>query len=223
METYDFFPNGLEINEAYNLLEPVAFYILGMAIYTLFVFKFYRFLASKDIFEFDVSRLEESKHRAVRVALHSVFYVAQYLFVFPLVAFFWFATFTVLLSFLAPDRPFSDVLLVALAVVGTIRISAYVTEDLSRDLAKILPFAVLGIFIVNVSFFKTSESFDVLRQANDNLESILYYLVFLIAMEFALRISSAFVADVTKAIQRRAGTSVSNRSADQSMARGERE
>ncbi len=139
--------------------------------------------------------------------MHVLFYVAQYLFVFPLVAFFWFATFTVLLSFLAPDRPFSDILLVALAVVGTIRISAYLTEDLSRDLAKILPFAVLGIFIVNVSFFRTSESFEVLRQAKDNSESILYYLVFLIILEFVLRIFSGFVADVKNAIRRHSRTS----------------
>ena len=150
----------------------------------------------------------------VRVVLHTVVYVAKYLLIFPLVAFFWFATFTVLLSFLAPDRPFSDILLVALAVVGTIRISAYLTEDLSRDLAKILPFAVLGIFIVNVSFFKTTESFEVLRQANDNRESILYYLVFVIVLEFALRISSGFVADVKHAIQRRSGTSTPTRNAE---------
>ena len=214
MEIKDFFPYGLDIDEAYNLLEPVALYILGMSIYTLFVFKFYRFLASKDIFGIDVSRYEESKYRAVRVFLQITLYVAKYLFIFPLVAFVWFATFTVLLSFLAPDRPFSDILLVALAVVGTIRISAYLTEDLSRDLAKILPFAVLGIFIVNVSFFKTSESFEVLRQANDNRESILYYLGFLILLEFTLRISSAFVTDVKNAIQRRSGTSTPSRSAE---------
>ena len=214
MEIENFFPNGLNVTEAYNLLEPVALYILGMSIYTLFVFKFYRFLASKDIFEFDVSRYEESKHRAVRVVLHAVAYAAKYLFIFPLVAFFWFATFTVLLSFLAPDRPFSDILLVALAVVGTIRISAYLTEDLSRDLAKILPFAVLGIFIVNVSFFKTSDSFEVLKQANDNREAILYYLGFSIVLEFVLRISSAFLADIKNAIQRRSGTPTPNRNAE---------
>jgi len=207
MEIYEFFPNGLDFNNAYKLLEPVGLYIIGMSIYTLFVFKFYRFLAAKDIFVFDISRLEESKHPVVRVFLHTVFYIAQYLFVFPLVAFFWFDPFTVLLSFLAPDRPFSDILLVALAVVGTIRVSAYLTEDLSRDLAKILPFAVLGIFIVNVSFFQTSESFAVLKQASDNRESILYYLVFLIVLEFALRVLSAIIADVVNVVRRHAGAS----------------
>jgi len=137
-----------------------------------------------------------------------VLYEAKYLFVFPIVAFFWFAAITVLLSFLAPNRPFSDILLVAMAVVGTIRISAYITEDLSRDLAKILPFAVLGIFIINVSFVKTSESFDVLKQADDNREAILYYLCFTIALEFALRFISAAVALVRSELKRK-GTSQS--------------
>ncbi len=208
MEIKDFFPNGLHLNDAFTLLEPVALYILGMSIYTLFVFKFYRFLASKDIFTFDLSRYEASRHRAVRVVVDTAFYIAKYLFIFPVVAFFWFAAFTVLLSFLAPDRPFSDILLVALAVVGTIRISAYLTEELSRDLAKILPFAVLGIFIVNVSFFKTSESFEVLRQANAHRESILYFLMGLIVLEFALRISSAFAADIKNVIVRHSRSAV---------------
>lgn len=36
MEIYDLFPNGLDIDKAYNLLEPMGFYILGMSIYTTF-------------------------------------------------------------------------------------------------------------------------------------------------------------------------------------------
>ena len=203
MDLNDIFPQGLDITEAYDLLQPVVIYIVGMAIYVLFIFKFYQFVASKDIFGFDVSKYEESRFHTVRVVLHVVLYAGKYLVIFPVVAFFWFAIFTVLLSFLAPNRDFSDVLLVAMAVVGTIRVSAYVTENLSRDLAKILPFAVLGIFIINVSFFRTSESFDVLRQADDNREAILYYLGFLIVLEFALRIVSLLVGRARFYLKRR--------------------
>ena len=187
------FPNGLDIVEAYNLLQPVIIYILGMSIYAIFIFKFHQFMASKDIFGLDIAKYEESRFRAVRILLHVVLYAGKYLVIFPVVAFIWFTVFTVMLSFLAPNRDFSEILLVAMAVVGTIRISAYVAESLSRDLARILPYAVLGIFIINVSFFKTSESFDVLRQASDNREAVLYYLGFLIALEFALRIVSGVV------------------------------
>ena len=191
MELKDIFPQGLDITEAYDLLEPIVIYILGMSLYALFIFNFYKFVSSKDIFNLDVSKYEKSKFHAARVFLHIVLYAGKYLFIFPVVAFFWFSAFTILLSFLAPNQPFSDILLVAMAVVGTIRISAYIAEELSRDLAKILPFAVLGIFIIKVSFFEVSDSLEVLKQAEENREAILYYLGFSIALEFALRSLSA--------------------------------
>ena len=193
MNFNDIFPEGLDFQAAYDLLEPLAIYIMGMSIYALFIFHFYRFVSSKDVFHFDLSEIKKSKFRGLRVLYSGVLYLAKYLFLFPFVAFVWFMAITVLLSFLAPNRPFADILLVAMAVVATIRVSSYITEELSRDLAKILPFAVLGIFIINVSFFKSSESFEVLKQADDNREAILYYLGFLIGLEFALRIASVLV------------------------------
>jgi len=171
-------------------LEPVIIYILGMAVYALFVFKFYQFVNARDIFAFDLSKYENSKFKVVRVFIHLVLYVAQYLFIFPIVAFFWFAAITVMLSFLAAGQEFNEILLVAMAVVGTIRISAYIAEDLSRDLAKMLPFGVLAFIIINLTTFDVSESLDVLKQADDNREAIVYYLVFTIALEFALRVLS---------------------------------
>jgi len=199
MDFYDIFPEGLDISEAYDLLEPVVIYILGMAVYALFIFKFYQFVASRDVFGLDVSRYENARFHAIRVFLHLFLYVAKYLFIFPLVAFFWFAAITVMLSFLAANQEFSEILLVAMAVVGTIRISAYISEDLSRDLSKMLPFGLLAFVIINLASFSTAASLDVLKQADDNREAIIYYLAFTIALEFALRLLSA-VLSRTKAV-----------------------
>ncbi len=189
MEVNDIFPDGLDIEVALDLLRPLAVYVVGMAIYAVFIFKFYRFVASRDMFELDFSKYEESRFKFVRTLLHFVFYVLRYLILFPFFAFFWFAVLTIILAFLAKEQAFADVLLVALATVGTIRITSYYHEDLSRDLAKILPFAVLGIFLIDVSFFEIDESLEVLKQANDHRETILYYLIALIALEFALRLA----------------------------------
>ena len=188
MDIYDIFPNGLYIDTALRLLWPVAIYVIGMAVYVLFVFKFYRFVASRDMFKLDLSKYEESRHRLVRGFLHVVLYAAKYLLLFPAFAFFWFAVFTLILTILSKDRPFSDILLISLATVSAIRVSAYYSEDLSRDLAKILPFAVLAIFLIDASFFKINASLEVLKQANDHRESIFYYMMFLIVVEFALRL-----------------------------------
>ena len=181
------FPNGLYIEDAYEMLWPVAIYVASMALYAMFIFKFYRFVAARDMFGLDFSRYEESKHRWLRHILHVIMYIAKYLVVFPLFAFFWFGVLTLILAFLSKDRAITDVLLIALATVSAIRVAAYYNEDLSRDLAKILPFAVLGIFLIDATFFEISESMNVLREANDHRELILYYLLFLVAVEFVLR------------------------------------
>ena len=192
MEVNDLFPEGLDVNEALKLLRTVAVYVVGMAIYAVFIFKFYRLIASRDMFASDMS-----KYPRLRAYFHIV--------LFPLFAFFWFAVLTIILAFLSEKKTFEDVLLVALATIGTIRITSYYQEDLSRDLAKILPFAVLVIFLIDVSSFEINKSLDTLKNANNHREDIFYYLIFLIILEFALRLATAIAASIVAARDRRRG------------------
>ena len=187
------FPNGLDFYRALDLLFNVGVYLGGICLYAVFIFHFYRFLASRDMFTFDLSRYEESRYRVLRGILHFVLYIFKYIVVFPFFAFFWLAVLTAILAFLSKDRAFQEVFLVALAVVSAIRVTAYYHEDLSRDLAKILPFAVLGIFIIDASFFTVEESLAVLREARNNSETVFYYFVFLVSLEFLLRIVLGYV------------------------------
>lgn len=196
MDIYDVLPTDLNIYDAIDLLRPVSVYIAGMAIYAVFVFTFYRFVAARDMFGLDLSKYEQSRYKWVRSVLHVVMYVAKYILLFPFFAFFWFAVITAILAFLAKDQSFSQVLLMGLATVGTIRVAAYVKEDLSRDLAKMLPFAVLGIFLVNTSFFQIEDSLALVDETMNYTDHILYYLVYLIALEFALRVIMGIVVFV---------------------------
>ena len=198
MDINDLFANGLNLNDAMDLLADVAVYVVGMAVYAVFVFNFYRFLAAKDMFHVDLSRYEQSRFRFVRRALHVFFYVLKYIIIFPIFAFFWFAVLTLILAFLSKDRSFADTLVVALATVSAVRVTAYYREDLSRDLAKILPFAVLAVFLIDASFFAVEESLDSLREAEEYTENILYYLLFLVGLEFALRILNGVVRAVLR-------------------------
>ena len=182
------FPNGLNLIDARDMIVNVGVYIIGIGVYAVFIFHFYRFLATRDMFKFDLSPYQESPRPAVRGLLHFVMYVAKYIVVFPFFAFFWLAVLTLILAFLSKERTFTDVLLISLATVSAIRVSAYYHEDLSRDLAKILPFAVLGIFIIDASFFTIQDSLAVLKDASNHREAIFYYFVFLVALEFVLRL-----------------------------------
>ena len=139
MEINDIFPNGLDIRDAYDLLRPVVVYILGMTVYAVFVFKFYRFVASRDMFRLNLSQHEKSRHPLAKAIVDVTLYIVEYVILFPVFAFFWFAVLTAILTFLSKGNSFSDILLMALATVSAIRVAAYYNEDLSKDLAKILP------------------------------------------------------------------------------------
>ena len=183
-------PAELNLAEALVVWKPLMFFVFGMAIYAIFIFNFYRFVGRKDLFELNLERYEQSKLRALRMTLHFFSYVGKYLILFPVVAFAWFVILTTLLSFLAKQQSIDSILLIAMAVLSAIRITAYYNEDLSRDLSKILPFALLGVFLIDLSYFSLASSVIALQQALLSWELIIYYLGFVIALEFIMRITT---------------------------------
>lgn len=180
---------GFNQTEAFIVLKPFAIFLVGVVIYSIFIFKFYRFLARKDIFELNLDRYNTAKHPSPHKILSVIFYVVKYVLFFPIFAFFWFVVLTVLLSFLSKDQTIQQVLLVSIAVVSAIRITAYYNEDLSKDFAKMLPFALLGIFLVDKSYFSFPETCAKLYEIPSQWNAMFYYLVFIIVLEFLLRVS----------------------------------
>lgn len=193
VETMDFEYAGFSISDGITLLMPLASFAVGMAFYAIFIFRFYRFLARKDIFRLDFTKYEKARLKFFRSVLHLVFYVLKYLILFPFVAFFWFAVLTVLLLFLAKNQSVETILLVSIAVVSAVRVTAYYDEDLSRDLAKILPFALLGVFLVDLSYFSIPTTIENLQLTLTQWRIMGYYLAFAIALEFVLRITTPIV------------------------------
>lgn len=183
------FLSGLSFSDAFDLLRLVSLYVLGMSAYALFVFQFYRFVAVRDIFRLDMPGYEQSRHPWIRSAVSLILYFLNYLILFPIVAFFWFAILTLLLTYLTTQESFGRVLLIALSTVSAIRVTAYYREDLSRELGRILPFAVLATFIVDAPFFDFTRMLDLLEQGRDFTEEVIYYLAFLLALEFVLRLA----------------------------------
>ena len=47
MDMNDIFTKGLNINDAMDVLWPALIYVLGMSLFAVFVFKFYRFVAAQ--------------------------------------------------------------------------------------------------------------------------------------------------------------------------------
>lgn len=175
-------------NEAAAILKPAFFYMIGVALYALFLFKFYHFLARKDILKFDSRQYGRGDHPALDRTAGFSLYLLQALVLFPIIVFFWFAVLIIFIVFLSKNQAIENIILSAFAIVGAIRISAYYNEELSKDLAKLLPLVLLGVFLIDISYFSVSDFWILLLQAVEQWKILLYYLLFIVVLEFILRI-----------------------------------
>lgn len=187
---------GLSAAEAVDVLLPAMLFIIGMVIYGIFIFKFYRFIARKDIFELDLQKYAQVRFGVLRKFVSTLFYLIKYIVLFPLFSFFWFLIFNLLLMFLSKEQTIGSIMLVSIAIVSAVRITAYYDEDLSKDLAKMLPFALLGIFLVDIKYFSFSNSWAIAMQIPSMWKTMLYYLVFVMALELILRTASVILRPV---------------------------
>ena len=181
---------NLNIADAYSALRPLALFAAGVTIYGILVFHFYRFLARKDILKLDLSKHNQARRPLLRKIIAVIFYVLESLMLFPILIFFWFLVMAGLLYLMNSDRSIESVMLAAMGVVAAIRVSSYYSATLAIDVAKILPLALLGIMLIDSSLIGLTESTEGIREAAVRWETMIYYLIGVVVLEFALRIAS---------------------------------
>ena len=168
-------------------------YTAGMVLYAFFVWKFYRFIARREIIPIDLERYSsEGKRSPLRIGA----YISSYMLLFPFVLFLWFFVYSFFIYFLARDIPTGTVLLISITVISAIRVTAYYQEDLAKDLGKLLPFALLAIFLTSPAFFSDTGNFFSLDDLEERFSEIpllsmeiLKFIVFAIFVETFLRIA----------------------------------
>ncbi len=174
-------------SEAIDILEPMALLLAEILVYSLFVYIFYRFMARRDIITAGYNQYGGKANQASK----SMFYIVKHTFVFPFMVIAWTGALVIILSLLSGEDEtlqLENILLVAVALISTVRITAYIREDLSRDLAKMLPFAILGIYLVNKDYYSLDVSAGVLEDLPDHWEVIVYYTVFIVVLELIMRL-----------------------------------
>ena len=171
-------------NETY----PPLIAIIAMGFYSGFVFMFYRVLAKKDLITLDLSKYADDFGGKIKKYLRSMLFVIQYIVLIPILIAFWTLVLAAILTLLSNSDDHARNALIATAVVGAVRILSYWTEDLSRDVAKMLPFAVLGVFLVDSTSVKWSEFQELLSSLPQLATSFLSSLILLAILETLLRI-----------------------------------
>ena len=175
----------------------VLFFILLIVTYSVFVWKVYRAVARKDVLSLNLQQYNSFEHPTIEKMWAAFLYFIEYLLIFPFLIFFWFAVFAFVLLVFSNDLNVHQVLLLSAAVVGAIRVCAYYKEDLSREIAKLLPFTILGIMILTPGFLSIERAINTLAQAPDFIVSVGYYLAVIIGLEIVLRFLDLFKRLVT--------------------------
>ena len=160
----------------FSVIAPLLYLAISIAIYAIIIWHFYRYIARRDCF-----KMSSSNHPRLVSFL-------KYFFIFPFVAFLFFIGFSLMLLFLTKNYDIYQVLTTSFAIIFAIRMTAYYSEDLSKDLAKMLPFALLGVFLVDPSYF----NFETIKARVFSLPEfftlVLQYLFFIILIEWILRL-----------------------------------
>jgi len=155
---------------------PLLYLAISIAIYSILIWHFYRFIARRDIFKLSTKKYV----RAIAFL--------KYGFLFPLVAVGFFAGFALMLLFLAKDLEIATVLSTSFAIIVAIRITAYYNEGLSKDVAKLLPLVLLGVFLVDPSYFRWSDIISKIDSLPEFFTVCIQFILLIMIAEWILRV-----------------------------------
>ncbi len=133
----------------------------------------------------DISRQASSSKRWLREV--------RSLVIFPLVGALFFVMLSANLVFIGAGRPPVEVFSLSMAILLAVRLAAYINEATSHDLAKLLPLALLGFFLVEGSFAGIKEGNAALLALKDEWKLILGFILFATIVEATLRITYLLV------------------------------
>lgn len=185
------------IDEVYEItsgqvdeMAKTAVIIAAIVMYSGLVFRFYRLLARRTMISIDITTDKEGFIGWLSRQNKRLIFIILYVVLTPTLIGFWALVLSAILVILNGGQQLSSVAELAVAVVGAIRITSYFSENLAQDLSKMLPFAVLGVFLADGSL--DLSGLDLLwEEGNDLVITFLTLVISLSILETILRIVSS--------------------------------
>ncbi|HUR69380.1 MAG TPA: hypothetical protein VM370_09055 [Candidatus Thermoplasmatota archaeon] len=159
-------------------LQTLLIYGIGIAVYTALVFTFYQAISRRDPLHTASGKGWWGR------ALHA----GETILTFPILSFCYFAVLAASLFVMAkPERATSDILLLSMAAVMGVRVTAHVSEGMSNDLAKLLPLGLLGVVLVDPGHLTLTGTLGRLEEAALMMPVLVQYFALFILSEAAMR------------------------------------
>ena len=171
----------------FTILLKVFLLSLGVVAYGIIIWITYQMLAKKDIIGLNLAKYNNSEDATLKKIFASMWYIIEFIVIYPLLIIVWFFIFSMLLLVLAKDHTLNNVLVISTMIIMSTRICAYYNEDLAKDLAKMFPFILLGVAVLTPGFFDISQIISRVNQIPELLSMVGFYLVSIIIIEVILR------------------------------------
>lgn len=163
---------------------------LLVAIGALFIWYFYRSLASKDLISLNLRQYNQADSPGVSKVLAVLLYFLEYLVIMPLLIFFWFAALSFVLLLIAEESSVQSILFLTAVMIAAIRILAYYHGEIAKDLAKLFPFITLSIFLLTPNNFNLTFIGERFREIPLLVDQAFSFFIIIFIVELILRIVS---------------------------------
>jgi hypothetical protein len=165
-------------------LQTLLIYGIGIAVYTALVFAFYNNISRRD-------PLHSGRGKRVWAR---VLHGAETALTFPILSFGYFALLSLALFLMAkPTTETAQILLLSMAAVLGVRVTAHVSEPMSNDIAKLLPLSLLAVVLVDPGYLSLASTFARVGEAFGMTPVLAQYFVLFILVEAGLRAARAFL------------------------------
>ena len=179
------------INDIFNTfvgnIDTITISAIVIAIYAIVIWHYYRLLAKRDFFHFEGKQGDGGWVWFMNF-LEEIEFLVKYIIFYPLLSFIFFGIFSIMMFLLSKNQSIPVILMTAVTIISATRISAYYNEDLSKDLAKLIPFALLGVFIVQANFFSTELLLERITTLPNFFVDIASFILYFLVLEIGLRL-----------------------------------
>ncbi len=176
----------------YQNIFTVATYMILIFIYAIFISKVYRLISKKDIISLNLQQYNSFDHPSLNKLFAGILYFIEYIILLPFLILFWYILFALALILFSDIGSLDQVLLLSAAVVGSIRLLAYYNNEISAEVAKLVPFTILAITLLSHKLIDISKFREFMGNMQESIIFVGYVLLFIVCLEIILRFLDLF-------------------------------
>ncbi len=164
--------------------------IVAVSLLCIFIWLFYASLSKRDFLRIDMRGRHASEYFSQR-KFSIISYFVKYLIFTPFLVILWFMGLSIMLLFLNRSMAIGAILTSSAVIVGVIRILSYYNNEAAEEVAKIVPFALIALFLMSSLGVTFTQVLSQLAQIPVLFDTILVYIGVLVFVEVVMRLSYA--------------------------------